>query len=107
MSEAVRLAVESARKAGASRISGLRLRVGVLSGAAPEAMAFAWDVVRQDTIASDAWLEIEAVPARCWCARCNCEFTCADVLAECPHCRELSEDLRRGRELEIASVELN
>jgi hydrogenase nickel incorporation protein HypA/HybF len=106
MAEAVRLAVESAQSAGARRITGLRLRVGKLSGAVPEAMTFAWDVVRQDTIAAQATLAIETVAAACWCATCQAEFECKDFMSECPRCHELSGDLRRGRELEIAAVEL-
>lgn len=107
MAEALRMAVESARDAGAERISGVRLRVGALSGAVPDAMTFAWDVVRRDSIAAEAWLEIETVPASCWCGRCQAEFACADYLSECPRCHEWSGDVRRGRELELASVELN
>jgi hydrogenase nickel incorporation protein HypA/HybF len=107
MTEAVRMAVESAEQAGAERIAGLRLRVGALSGAVPEAMEFAWDVVRRNTPAAEAWLQIETVPASCWCANCQTEFACTDYLSECPHCLEVSAELRRGRELEIVSVELN
>jgi hydrogenase nickel incorporation protein HypA/HybF len=51
-------------------------------------------------------LDIEQVPAACWCATCQAEFACLDFLNECPRCRNLSGDLRRGRELEIADVEL-
>ena len=107
MAEAVRMAVETAKSSGASRVLGLRLRVGTLSGAVPEAMRFAFDVVCRDTIAEGASLEIESVPAACWCAICRREFECADFVSECPHCHSPSGDLRRGRELEIASVELN
>lgn len=106
MTEAVRMAVESAQAAGARRIAGLRLRVGKLSGAVPEAMTFAWDVVRQNTLAADATLAIESVAAACWCAKCEAEFESKDFLGECPRCHEPSGDLRRGHELEIASVEL-
>jgi len=106
MAEAVRMAVAAAESAGADRVTALRLRVGRLSGAVPEAMEFAWDVVRRDTLAADARLEIEAVPAACWCATCQAEFACADYFDECPQCHSLSGELRRGRELEIASVEL-
>jgi hydrogenase nickel incorporation protein HypA/HybF len=105
MAEAVHIAVESARRAGVARISGLRLRVGRLSGAVPEAMQFAWDIVRRDTIAAEAWLEIESVPAAGWCSMCRAEFECADLLVECPRCHMPAAELRRGRELEIASVE--
>lgn len=106
MAEAVRIAVETAKSAGANRVTALRLRVGRLSGAVPAAMEFAWDVVRRDTVAADARLEIESVAAVCWCAACQTEFECADYLDECPQCHGLSGDLRRGRELEIASVEM-
>jgi len=106
MAEAVRMAAESAQAAGAQRILAMRLRVGKLSGAVPEAMAFAWDVVRRDTMLADARLEIESVAAACWCATCQAEFECQEFLSECPRCHELSGDLRRGRELEIAAVEL-
>jgi hydrogenase nickel incorporation protein HypA/HybF len=106
MAEAVRMAVESAQAAGARRITGMRLRVGKLSGAVPEAMSFAWDVVRQETLAAGASLSIETVAAACWCATCQVEFECKDFMSECPRCHELSGDLRRGRELEIAAVEL-
>ena len=106
MAEAVRMAVETAQTAGVRRVLGLRLRVGTLSGAVPEAMQFAWDVVRRDTAAAEAWLEIDSVPAACWCRSCQAEFECADFFDECPRCHNVSGDLRRGRELEITAVEL-
>ena len=106
MTEAVRLAVQSAQTQGARRITGLRLRVGTLSGAVPEAMAFAWDVVREETIAAEATLKIETIPAACWCHKCKSEFECKQFWNVCPACQELSTELRRGRELEIASIEL-
>jgi len=107
MAEAVRMAVESAQASGAVRIISLRLRIGVLSGAVPDAMRFAWDVVSRDTLAAGARLEIESVPGLCWCAECRTEFACADFFNECPRCHNVSGELRRGRELEIASVEIN
>ena len=106
MEEAVKLAVETARSSGAQRVSGLRLRVGTLSGAAPEAMRFAFDVICRETIAAGARLDIEAIPAACWCEACGAEFECADLVNECPRCHQLSNELRRGRELELAAVEL-
>jgi len=105
MAEAVQIAVASAREAGAGRITGLRLRVGRLSGAVPEALEFAWDVVRCGTMAEGAWLEIKTVPAAAWCETCQAEFDCADFLVTCPRCQQPASRLVRGRELEIDSVE--
>jgi hydrogenase nickel incorporation protein HypA/HybF len=107
MEEAVRMAVDAAKSSGARRVRTLRLRVGALSGTVPEAMRFAFDVVCRDTLAEGSSLEIETVPAACWCASCRAEFECADFMNECPRCRNLSGELRRGRELEIAAVDLD
>ena len=106
MEEAVRMAVATATSSGASRVLALRLRVGALSGVVPEAMRFAFDVVCRDTLAEGARLEIEPVPAVCWCAGCGQEFGCANFMHECPLCHNVSGELRCGRELEIAAVEI-
>ena len=105
MTEALRMAVEAAKSADASRILKMRLRIGSLSGVVPESLRFAFDVVCQGTMAAGATLEIEVVQAACWCATCQAEFACADFFNECPGCHNFSGELRRGRELEIAAVE--
>jgi hydrogenase nickel incorporation protein HypA/HybF len=105
MTEALRMAEDAARSAGANRILKMRLRIGSLSGVVPDALRFAFDVVCHDTMAEGATLEIEALPAACWCATCQAEFECADFFNECPRCHNVSGELRRGRELDIAAVE--
>ena len=100
MESAVQMAVDAAKSAGASRVLALR-------GAVPEALRFAFDVVCRDTIAEGASLEMESVPAAGWCLVCRAEFECSDFISECPRCHNPNGELRRGRELEIASVEIN
>lgn len=106
MTEALRMAEEAARTNGADRILKLCLRVGSLSGVSPESMRFAFEAICQETLASGAMLEIEQVPAACWCASCGVEFECGHSFNECPRCHNFSGELRRGRELQIAAVEL-
>ena len=106
MTEALRMAEDAAKSAGAARIVRLKLRLGSLSGVVPESMRFAFDVVSHDTMAAGAVLEIEPVQAVCWCSTCQSEFECADFFNECPRCHNPSGELRRGREMEIAAVEL-
>ena len=107
MTDAVRMAVEAAKSAGSTRVLTLRLRVGRLSGVVPEALRFAFDVACRDTIAAGASLELETVSAAGWCPLCCAEFECADFISECPRCHNPDSELRRGRELEIASVEVS
>ena len=107
ITEAVRMAIETAQSSGANRVHGLRLRVGAMSGVVPDALTFAFDLVCRDTIAEGARLDIESVPATCWCDACQAEFNCTDFVTECPTCHQISGQLRRGRELELASVEMS
>jgi hydrogenase nickel incorporation protein HypA/HybF len=105
MEEAVRLAVDAAKDSGAGRITGMRLRVGALSGVVPDALRFAFDVVCRGTVAEGATLEIEPVAATSWCPVCRTDFAGADFYNECPRCHKVSGDLQSGREIEIATVE--
>lgn len=107
ITEAVRIATEAAKAAGADRVLTLKLRVGAWSGVVPEAMQFAWDVVRRNTPLAEARLEIEPVPAAFWCPPCQSEFLAEGLSNECPRCHHMSGELRRGRELDIAAVEVD
>lgn len=99
------MATDAAKFAGATRVRKLHLRIGSLSGVAPDSLRFAFDVVCRGTMAEGATLEIEAVSAACWCATCLTEFECVDFFNECPRCHNVSGELRRGRELDIGAVE--
>ena len=87
MQDTLALAVQHARQAGATRIHGLSLRIGDLSGVVPDALEFAFDVVARGTMAEGASLTIERVRLRCYCAECEREFEPADYACECPGCR--------------------
>ena len=106
MDGALSQVLEEARRAGASRVEEIRLRIGALSGVVPEALQFAFEALAGGTMAERARLKIENVPARFWCAGCETEFECANFFAECPSCKKPSRDLRAGRELELASMEI-
>lgn len=107
MQSTLAAAVRQARSAGATRIHGLRLRVGRLSGVVTDALEFAFAALRPGTPAADARLEIETVPATMWCAQCRAEFESPEFLCECPTCGRPSGELRRGREMELVSLEVS
>ena len=107
MQSALRVALDQARQAGASRVHVIRLRIGALSGVAPDALEFAFEALAPGTAAEDAKLAIEHVPARFWCATCTREFQSDDMFAECPDCHSPSGELRAGREMELASLEID
>ncbi|HVV72440.1 MAG TPA: hydrogenase maturation nickel metallochaperone HypA [Verrucomicrobiae bacterium] len=106
MDSALTMVLERARQAGARQVHEVRLRIGALSGVVPEALEFAFEALVPGTEAEHARLTIEDVPARFWCATCQSEFKSDDMLAECPDCHRPSADLRAGREMEVASMEI-
>lgn len=107
MQNTLEIALHHAAQQGASRIHQITLRVGDLSGVEPEALQFAFDVIVQGTLAEQATLTIDRVPARCYCPQCHQEFQPTDWIYACPHCEQVSADLRQGRELELASMEIS
>jgi hydrogenase nickel incorporation protein HypA/HybF len=107
MQSALATAAQQAKAQGAARIHCLRLRIGRLSGVAPDSLQFAFEALTPGTMAEGASLEIENVPAAFWCAKCQAEFECVDYLPECPRCQEMGGELRRGREMELCSMEIS
>jgi hydrogenase nickel incorporation protein HypA/HybF len=107
MESALETAAQKTRAAGATQIHRLKLRVGKLSGVVPEALRFAFEGLKAGSLAANADLEIEEVPAVCWCAGCAAEFEAPDLNYQCPRCHQPSSDLRRGREMELASLEIS
>jgi len=107
MENTLELALTHAQQQGATQIHHMTLRVGALSGVEPDALRFAFDVVTQGTIAAQATLIIDAIPAICYCHHCQQEFQPTDWIYECPTCNHLTSDVRQGKELELASLEIS
>ncbi|AFZ43476.1 hydrogenase nickel insertion protein HypA [Halothece sp. PCC 7418] len=107
MEQLLAIAIEHANAEGANEIHSIKVKVGDLSGVVPEALTFAFDVTAKGTIAQSASFEIEQVPAQCYCPTCQQQFTPSDWIHECPHCHQISHDIRQGKELELVSLEIS
>lgn len=108
--------LEAAAQHGARRILAVHLRIGSLAGVEPQALRFAFAVVmgegqgegegEGEGIGAGARLEIEAVAAEWLCPRCAEPFADGPAGCECPRCGGFSRRLLRGRELELAALEI-
>jgi hydrogenase nickel incorporation protein HypA/HybF len=106
MQSTLDLALQTAQASAAKAIHCLRMRVGTMTGVVPEALQFAFEALRDGTIAAEATLEVEIVPAASWCPNCQHEFESRDWMPECPVCHEARSNLRHGLELELSSLEV-
>ncbi|MFM1965933.1 MAG: hypothetical protein RL134_1658 [Actinomycetota bacterium] len=92
----------------APRVLEVRVRIGVLSGVVPDALAYAYDVAAQGTPLADAALHIERAPVVIHCPRCDADRTLATTTDfTCPECGTPSADVVDGKDMEILSIVLD
>lgn len=90
-----------------TRVSGVTVRLGALSGVDPRALEFAFGPATAGTSLAGARLVIEEVGAAVFCPRCRRERELPGIQRlRCPVCRTPTPQIVRGRELEILSLEL-
>ncbi len=97
-----------ARQNGASRVTLVRLRIGEMSDIVPEALDFAWDAVCEERgpIVAGCKLEVESVRPRFACMECGNVYDADRLHPRCPECGSGKTLLEQGRELEIASFDI-
>lgn len=94
-----------AEHTGGRRVTGVRLRIGALSGVVPEAIRFCFELATVGTPLDGARLEIEDEPGRGRCRTCGDEFAMPDLLPRCP-CGSTDAEVVAGRSLTVATVEV-
>jgi hydrogenase nickel incorporation protein HypA/HybF len=93
-----------AKKAGATSVAALKVRLGELSGVDPRLLATAFETFKERTLCAGATLEIEPVPVKWSCPRCGAA-PAPDGPLRCFTCNRPVE-LVAGDELVLAHLEL-
>lgn len=91
--------------AAGRQVKRITLDIGKLSGVAPRAVAFCFDVVAKGTALDGARLDINEIAGRSRCRDCGGEFDAAVIYQGCP-CGSRRVDRLRGEELKIREMEL-
>jgi hydrogenase nickel incorporation protein HypA/HybF len=92
--------------AAGRRVVRVELRVGHLRQVVPDALAFAFEVLTAGTVAQDAELVIEPVPATGRCRDCGTEAQLDGFPLLCPACGGWGLELLAGEELLVDALEL-
>jgi len=107
-SSLVDIATEHALAEGAAKVHAITLQVGALSCIHQDALQFSFELVTEGTILEGASLQIEQVPVTIFCSRCDQEVELPGIQNfRCPNCGQPSGDIRRGKELDILSIEIS
>jgi hydrogenase nickel incorporation protein HypA/HybF len=100
--EIVDLATERANGAEVKRVV---IEVGALTAVLPDALAFAWDCVIEDTALAHAKLEIVTMPGRGRCRASQAEQELTSPFGRCV-CGTTDLELVAGEELRIRELEV-
>jgi hydrogenase nickel incorporation protein HypA/HybF len=96
---------EAAEKAGAQRITEIRITVGELTEIQEFALDFAFMSMTPGTMAEDAKLVVTTVAPTSRCRDCGHEYTHDRFEMLCPSCGSFNVEPLTGRELRIDSIE--
>jgi len=106
MADVLDTAIEVAEKHGASKVTKITLKIGVMSGIMPEYVQSFFDVISKNTIARGAKITIDSDPAVFLCRKCG-EQTVYEALGPeyvCHHCGSPALHLQSGYGFQIVSV---
>ena len=92
-------------RTGDRPVTTVRVRVGRLSGVAPDALQFCFELATVDTPLEGAELAVEDVDGAAHCRDCGRDFPLPDLVLLCP-CGSADVEVRAGRELLVMSVEV-
>ena len=101
--------IPAAEKAGADKLVCVRLRVGDMTEVVQESLDFMWGICceQRGPMVEGCRLEVEYVYPRSACLKCSHEFEHDRFHLKCPECGSASTMLLSGRELEIASMDVD
>ena len=96
--------IAAAEKAGATRITEIRVSIGELAEVVDDALQFAFEALTPGTMAEGAALVITMVPAKSRCRDCELEYLHGRFEMLCPACGSLNVEPLQGREMRIDSI---
>jgi hydrogenase nickel incorporation protein HypA/HybF len=98
------MAVASAREHHIDHVTAIELEIGQAAGVVPEALQFAWDSVKKDTLLQHTALLIKNVPLCLKCRTCNSEYRAGELFEVCPECGDFNPEIISGKELRLTAI---
>lgn len=104
----LKIALEHAETAGATKINDLHLVIGQMSSLVDDSIQFYWDIIAKGTIAEGATLHFERVPATLRCFNCGGEFSLnGREDFRCPQCQSAQVQVVGGDDFRLESIEVD
>jgi hydrogenase nickel incorporation protein HypA/HybF len=102
----LKLSLQHAEKANATRITDLHIVMGELSSMVDDSIQFYWGIIAKDTIAEHATLHFRRVPAELQCMTCFEKYHPTDRELVCPKCGGVGAKVIAGEEFRLESIDV-
>jgi hydrogenase nickel incorporation protein HypA/HybF len=102
----IKMAVEEATKAGASKITEIKLVIGDLSTIIDESVQMYFDIMSEGTMAQGAKLVFRRIPAEFCCKACGTRYNKPKTGYDCPACGGMGLPTGVGREFYMESMDV-
>jgi len=108
MRNILQIAVNFAEKQNACEIVRITVTAGTVVNIVPYYAKLFFKMIAKDTIAQNAALDFNLVPAAILCSSCGVktQFEVGSMLFSCPSCGSDCVQLVSGRELRVESIEI-
>jgi hydrogenase nickel incorporation protein HypA/HybF len=100
------IAVAAAERGRAQKVTRVNVVAGEMRAIVPPQLAFCFGVAAENTIASEAELNLEIVPVRGRCRGCGEDFAIKDFNYICPGCGGSDIEITGGTELRVRDIEV-
>lgn len=101
----VKILIAEAGRHQVARITRVRLKIGAMRAVEPQSIAFCFSAFAAGTVAENAELTIDVMPAIARCQRCGTEFVVKKFHFQCSRCHHREVQLIQGNELYIESFD--
>ena len=95
---------EQAKAYQQEAISEIIIEIGQLSGIEIEALQFALQSIKENTIIEKADIIFETVTASVLCNNCGFNYVPEDFFHPCPQCGSPDFEISTGKELKVRSI---
>lgn len=88
------------------KVLQVKLKVGELTNAEPDALQMAFEAYAMNTICEGAELLVERVKVHARCRNCQQKFSVNGMFFLCPNCQDANIEVIQGEELLLESLEV-
>ncbi|MCR5797080.1 hydrogenase maturation nickel metallochaperone HypA [Eubacterium xylanophilum] len=100
------IAVEKAEEMGANKVCSITIKMGEYCDYVPEIIQEYFNLLSDGTVAENAKIIVENVPATLYCNDCNKPFSGRSYSYRCPNCGGRNTELKTGKEFYIDRMEI-